>query len=1115
MDYIRFAIDNPVKVTVAVLLLMIFSIMALFQIPIQLVPNVDKPLITVETRWTGRSPQEVEREIIEEQEDKLKGVSGLKKMTATASQGRGQLSLEFFVGTNIDRALQEVSDKLREVPEYPDDVDQPVISAADIASENAIAWMILDSQDPDFDVQGFYDFADDRIKPLLERVDGLEQINIYGGREREVHIQIDPRKLAERGITYNQLAAALRNENVNISAGELAEGRLDWRVRSVGQYDNLDDIRQTVVAYTDGGPVRIKDLGTVVLTLEKRRSFVRANGSPALAINAIRQTGSNVIAVMDGLRGRIDQVNTDVLPQYENDRYKLRIRQVYDETNYIHDAVGLVINNLFIGGTLAGLSLLLFLRTLRPTIIVAFTIPISVIGTFIVMSAFGRNINVISLAGLAFAVGMVVDAAIVVLENIDRHLQMGQSPGHAAYNGAKEVWGAILASALTTLAVFIPVLTIQEEAGQLFRDISLAICAAVSLSLIVSVSVIPSASAHWLKKRTEPKGIKKATKLLFGLAPLLSWGVDRYADLIYWICALKPVQVFARIAIIAAFTIASILGAILLMPPTSYLPKGNQNLVFGVMLTPPAYNIKQNQSIGERIEQTVRPYWEADTIEEATKIGPIINFGTGQPYERVPPVDNFFFVTFGGNVFMGTASGSNEVVEPLAPLLTGAMSSIPGSFGFAQQASIFGRGLGGSNAIEVEMTGNELGRLRTSADALYQSLAGQYGFQNVRPTPMNFNLSGPELQIRPDYVRASELGINMSNLGPAVAALIDGAIVGDFRYEGESINLLLVRDPSFEVTPDTLSNVPLAYVDRQGNVGNVPLSTVTRIVEAAAPQQINRIEQQRSITFTVTPPDEIALEAASADIAQLVGRMREQGQITPDIGVDQAGTAADLVQVREAMLGKWTGFNLESIGGLLTSRIFLALVITYLLMAALFESFVYPFVIMFSVPLATVGGFMGLALMHWYDPRQQLDVLTMLGFVILIGIVVNNAILIVHQALNFMRGIGETESDTVKALAPRDAIRESVRTRIRPIFMTTLTSVLGMSPLVLMPGSGSELYKGLGSVVVGGLMISTLFTLIVVPLMFSLMMDLRAAVGKLFGAGQLMNPAGEVVSVDR
>jgi HAE1 family hydrophobic/amphiphilic exporter-1 len=464
---------------------------------------------------------------------------------------------------------------------------------------------------------------------------------------------------------------------------------------------------------------------------------------------------------------------------------------------------------------------------------------------------------------------------------------------------------------------------------------------------------------------------------------------------------------------------------------------------------------------------------------------------------------------------MGCASESKELVEPLGSLLGGAMSSIPGSFGFAQQMSIFGRGIGGTNAIEVELAGNEMDSLRAGAEALYQALIGQYGPMGVQPSPLNFNLAGPELQIRPDYVRASELGINMSNLGSAVAALVDGAIVGDFRYEGESIDLLLVRAPGFELTPDTLSNVPLAYVDRQGNVGNVPLSTVTQIVTTDAPQQIDRIEQQRSIKFTVIPPDEIALEAASDDIAQLVDDLRGQGKITPDIGVALAGTAADLVQVREAMLGTWTGLNLESIVGLLSSRLFLALVITYLLMAALFESFAYPFVIMFSVPLATVGGFMGLALMHWYDPRQQLDVLTMLGFVILIGIVVNNAILIVHQALNFMRGIGETEADKVQALAPREAIRESVRTRIRPIFMTTLTSVLGMCPLVLMPGSGSELYKGLGSVVIGGLLVSTLFTLIVVPLMFSLAMDLRAAVGRLLGAKQLINPAGETAVADR
>ena len=996
MDYIRFAISYPVRVTVGVILLLLFGVLGVLTIPVQLVPDVDRPIITVETTWTGRSPEEVEQEIIEEQEDKLKAVSNLKKMTASAKQGSGEISLEFYIGTNIDRALQEVSDKLREVPEYPRDVEEPVISAADTASENAIAWIILDATDPEYDIQSFFDAADKRIKPHFERVAGISRVNIYGGREREVQIRVDPEKLAARGIVIGDLIHAFEQDNVNVSAGDLPEGRLDVRVRTVGQYDNLGKILDTVVAMTEGGPVRVRDIGDAVLTLEKRRSFVRSNGKPSLAINAIRETGSNVIAVMNDLRRRIEEVNRDMLPTYG---HGLKLRQVYDETIYIHDAIALVINNLWIGGSLATLVLLLFLRTIRPTVVIALAIPVSVVGTFVVMTAFGRNLNVISLAGLAFAVGMVIDNAIVVLENIDRHLAMGKAPMTAAYDGAKEVWGAILASTLTTLAVFAPVLTVEEEAGQLFRDIALAVCASVSLSLLVSITVIPSASSRWLKAVKPTSRWMAPFKTLFGLTLLLDWATRRYADFVGWLVGGSWARAALRAAVVAVFTVLAIGGAAWLKPPTSYLPQGNKNLVFGVMLTPPAYNINHNETIGRRVEKGLASYWQADTTAEAMAIGPVIDFQSGQPFPAVPAINNFFFVSWSGTVFMGCSSKDKELVKPLGPVLSNAMSGIPGSFGFAQQASIFGRGVGGGNAIDVELAGFDLPQLRGSAEAMYMALAGRFGFRNIRPDPLNFNLSGPELRIAIDQVRAKDLGLDASSVGRAVAMLIDGTRIGDYRIEGESIDLVLMRASGLTLDPDELAKTPLAVRLADGTVTSAPLSTVARISRDTAPQQINRIEQMRGITLKVIPDEGIPLESASDEVTRIAQELRDAGQIPQDVSVSLAGTADQLTRVREAMLGRWAGWTWESVFNLLQSRFFLALLITYLLLAALFESFVYPLGIMFAVPLAAVGGVMGLAVMHAFTPSQHLDVLTMLGFVILIGVVVNNAILIVHQAL--------------------------------------------------------------------------------------------------------------------
>jgi HAE1 family hydrophobic/amphiphilic exporter-1 len=323
-------------------------------------------------------------------------------------------------------------------------------------------------------------------------------------------------------------------------------------------------------------------------------------------------------------------------------------------------------------------------------------------------------------------------------------------------------------------------------------------------------------------------------------------------------------------------------------------------------------------------------------------------------------------------------------------------------------------------------------------------------------------------------------------------------VIGDFRTGGDSIDLLLVRDPSYELTPEALRAVPFAARDdRSGDMAIVPLSQVADFVRTDAPQQINRIEQRRAVTFNVTSPPGVPLETTMDELDGLARQVLDQ--YGGDLEINLAGSADKLTQVRRSLLGNWTGGAVDMLLSLIQSRMFLALLVTFLLMAALFESFLYPAVIMFSVPLATIGGFLGLRLVHMIDPTQQLDVLTMLGFVILIGIVVNNAILIVHQALNFMRGLGESGAEKAEALPPREAIRESVRTRMRPIFMTTATSVMGMLPLVLMPGSGSELYRGLGSVVVGGLILSTIFTLLLVPLLFSVVLEARAAVLAAFG----------------
>ncbi len=1169
MDIVRLAIARPVTVIVGVVIVVLAGIVGFGAVPVQLAPNVDRPEITVSTVWPGRGPEEIVDQIVKNQEEELKNVSGLRNMTSVSSEGSANITLEFYLGTNIARALQEVSDALRQVPDYPNDVDEPTIKAADGASANATSWIIVDLPDelyaehPSWDVQTLFDALDSEVKPYLERIDGVAEVNIYGGREQEVQILIDPVRLAQRGLTYLDVLNALASENRNVSAGSISEGKRNYRVRVLGQFEATDDIADTIIAYHEGGPVYVRDVAEVRLGLQKRRGFVRSLGHPCIAMNVIRQSGANVMSIMEDVDQRLDEIRAEILPRLDSTvGVNLRLTKVYDETVYIDSSIGLVTQNLWVGGTIAALVLLLFLRSFVATAVVAIAIPISVIGTFLVLLLLGRSLNVISLAGLAFATGMVVDNAIVVLENIYRHRQLGKPALRAAYDGGREVIGAIIAASLTTVAVFIPILTIQEEAGQLFFDISLAIAASVSLSLIVSITVIPAACARLLGTAGRKHGgLRGAIDNLFGVAPIFKRLNIALGNLIHWLITgwrgwtVRPV-------LLLVLTGASLFGAKLLMPPLDYLPAGNRNLVFGGMAIPPGYSVEQMGTIADRIQDVVGPYLGAQP-DDGDKLAslPLIqrqSFGSEvlDPYKPVG-VENFFVGAFGGTMFGGVTSTDENIVKPLESLLTNAMATSPDVFGFASQSSLFGRGVGGGNSIDIEIAGPSLELVKAAANHLYTIMtrSPDYGHAKVQPDPGNFNL--PQQEYRAMLTpRGRELGLTTEAVGASVRALFDGAFAGDYYGSGEIIDIRLLPPGERLASKEDIADIPIATP--AGPI--VPIASVVDLVPGLAPQAIRRVEELSAITLRVTPPEGQPLEAIMRDIQEnYLVETYNAGLIDRTMRIRLKGTAAKLDEVKGALLGDsdlaavprapwqtvlwWIGiamlgggatFALRGLvlllqrggghylygasgalvlgallGGLVllladqpqlaTARFVWAMLVVYLLMCALFESFIYPFVIMFTVPLALVGGFAGLRIVHEWTAAnpliatQNLDVLTILGFVILVGVVVNNAILIVHQALHFMAGTadaGPNGSDGPLP-APR-AIALAVSTRVRPIFMSTLTSVGGMMPLVLIPGAGSELYRGLGSVVVGGLLASTVFTLILAPLALSLTFDMKA-----------------------
>lgn len=1088
MNAIRIAVEQPISVAVGVILALVAGFVALDKVAIQMTPDVDATVVAVTTRWENASPQEVEAEVIDAQEERLQGVEGLVSMQSTSIRGQGTIRLQFRTGTDKNAALREVSNKLREVPRYPDGVDEPIVEATDPESRDYIAWYLAVCDDPQVDIRTLQDFFENRVKPRLERIPGMAAVGVLGGVEREVRVRFDPARLAQRGVSVPQFVAALQATNRNVSAGALEQGKLDVRLRTVGRYATLDSVLDTVIRQDASGTVWVRDVADVELAHKEPDSFVRASGVPALAMNFEREPGSNLLEVMDGLKAEVAKLNGEgglfaTFAQARGMTGAIRMLPSYDSSEYVYQALDLVQDNIVVGGALATLVLLLFLRSLRTVGIIALAIPISVVGAVVLMLAVGRSVNVVSLAGMAFAVGMVVDNAIVVIENIFRHLELGKPPRKAALDGTLEVAGAVLASTLTTLVVFIPVLLVQETAGQLFRDIALAICAAVGLSFIVSILVIPSAAARILRSKdahyAEHAADRPEPERRAPFARLGAW-LDFGSHIARWNAWLLE-RPLPRYAVIALFVVISVGGTILLVPPVDYLPKGNRNIVFGMMIPPPGYSLAQSEALGDRVAQTIGPYW-ARSATPPEKLTPVpIAPLPGAPMVTPPVIRQYFFVGRDGMLFHGAISEDPQRVVDLVPLFNAATNPavMPGVLAFAQQFPLFRLGGSTGSAVKIDLAGEQLDRVAGAAGALFMALMQQFGPYATQPQPSNFALPAPELQVVPDLLRAADVGLSVAELGLLVQVNGDGAVVGEYDAGDELIDLKLIAKPAIDAEYVTsLGDVPIATPT--GDL--VTLGDVAALNWTRAPEQIRRVGRQRAVTLEFTPPPGTPLQSAIATVESLVAGLRQGGAIPQDVDVQLAGTASKLGEILAALLGDGT------VRGFLTSSMFLALLVVYLLMCVLYQSWLDPLIILFSVPLATFGGFLGLAWVHQasvsdrYLPVQNLDVLTLLGFVILAGVVVNNAILLVSQTQAFLAGAESKDLRPGEVLTPNRAIELAVRSRFRPIMMSMLTSVLGMLPLVLMPGSGSELYRGLGAVVVGGLFLSTVFTLVLVPL---------------------------------
>ncbi len=1014
MPLTRMALSNPVAVAVGCILLVMFGLLALDRLPVQMAPDITRPSINISTGWRAAAPNEVESEIVEPQEDQLRDVPSLRRMSSTATQGRGSINLEFEVGTDMNRALIEVINRLNQVRTYPSDATEPTVRVGSDRFGDTVAWFsIRPAEGNERDIAEYQDFVEQVIVERLERIPGLSSANPRGGRTYEIRVTFDPYRAASIGVDLTRIGQQL-GENADVSGGFREVGRRNYTLRFAGRYE-VEDMTDLVLEWRDGRPVHLGDIATVERVMRDRGGVMTQNAESGISMNVIAEPGVNVLDVINDMKATVEDLRRDHI-----EPAGLIIEQVYDESVYIIQSVRMVATNLLLGMFLAITVLWWFFRRLRATLMVALAIPLCLCFAFLVLSATGRTLNVISLAGLAFATGMVLDAAIVVLENIVRQREQGRGPMEASDRGTGQVYGALLASTATTVAIFVPVIFLQDEAGQLFADLAVVISAAIICSLLVAVMVLPAASYRFLgdRKMEDRHGHwwQSVTDRIMAITgtPKRRWG---------WIAGLT--------------TVPLIIGA-LMIPPADYLPEGKRNFIFGFLVTPPGMGVDTAEAeLINPINERLKPFLSG---------------------EREPKLASVFVGFFGSGSFFGARAADPRRVDELLEIInTEILVDFPDTFGSASRSPVFGGR--GSRQVDVDLQAADFEDLLEAGQTGFELLQELFPGANIRPQP-GLELAEPELRLTPDDRRIAEVGWNRNQLATIFRALGDGAFIGDY-FDGDRRLDVVLRGQEW-YTPEELMSLPLATPS--GSIQT--LGEMARLEHTAGPNQIRRVDRRRTLTLQVTPPSgmpmETALELIEAEAAPAIrAALPEDGTVT------YRGTAEALGEALRNLSGSFL----------------LAIIILYLLISALFRSFRDSLLVLMTIPMATVGGILSLRLVGAIT-GQAMDLLTMIGFVILLGLVVNNAILLVYRARD-----GEREG-----MSRTEAVETAVRLRLRPILMSTTTSLFGMMPLLLMPGAGTELYRGLAAVIVGGMAVSTVFTLILLPSLLRVNEEHRPAV---------------------
>ena len=1014
-------IKRPVFTTMFILLLVVFGIRCYPEIGVDLNPDVDLPIVSVRVTYSGASPQEMETLVTKPIENRVSQVSGIKTLSSTVLEGYSETVLEFNIGVDPQVKASEVREKVASVRKaLPDDIDEPVTQTVDLNSRAIVAYTFASPSRSRGEIRRI---VEDNIKDELQMVEGVSEVTVVGASQRAIRIVLKPEKLAEYGIAYQTVRSKLNANNYNTPGGKAKNDAMEITVRTLGKYNNINDIKQVVVANHNGRPVYISEIADVLDSWEDEDTFASANGVPCVMTFVRKQSKTNTVDVTDNVNAKMEELKHSNLPP------DIIVDKVRDQSNYIRDNIADVWNAILFGGFLALLITYLFLRNFRATIIGGLCIPTFIIATFFMMKVMGFTLNNMSLMALSLAVGILIDDAIVVIENIFRHIEMGQTPFVAAREATEELTLAILATSLSLMAVFVPIGNMGETIGQFFKQFGLTVAFAVAFSTIVAFSLTPMVSAYWIKAETEEQSSKERTHFVQRALDKFEAGFqsvrEMYDSLMAWALE-RPKKV-------VAVGIISLLLNLLLLPfvGTEFQPTYDSGEFSVNVKAPIGTSLQKTVELAKPLQQEISQLPEVKIVA--------LNIGNGRNPVNQGSLD----------IRLKPSNERERSMQQIMDDLRGRFQNVEGLK--VTVVSNQGGGRGDSRPVQIGLRGSNIKELKNYAQQLADMIRQTEGATDV---DISDSEEQPEIVVKLDHAKASEFGLDATEVGKVIEMAIMGKSTSNSYTIGDNdYDIILQLEQSQRTNINDVMNLRISSSSGQF----IRLGDIADVRYGSGPTRIEREDKQRQIvvyanTVGISPGDLIS-KVRNEYIPEL--------NLPPGYNYKMIGQADNMARSFKEVY----------------KAVILAIVVVYMVLAAQFESFSQPLIIMVSLPFAIIGAILGLLV-----AGQTANMMSMIGFTMLLGLVTKNAILLIDYA----------NQEREKGMSIREAVLLACSLRLRPILMTTLSTILGMLPIALGIGEGAELRQSMGVVLIGGLTTSTLLTLVVVPLIYLLFEEWKA-----------------------